>query len=172
MAPEQARGEKDVDGRADLYGVGAILYRMVTGQRPYTAPNFNALLFAIAQGQLERPRKLEPARVAAPRGGHPARHGLDPRARFQTAARVRRGARRGRPHARALGGRRDAGGLGGAPPSAGAEDAPETASGGWQSRTLMGETPRPARMARAISTTTTVAVAIDPGAHRRRHRRA
>jgi len=56
MAPEQARGEKNVDGRADLYGVGAILYRMVTGQRPYTAPIFNALLFAIAQGQLQKPR--------------------------------------------------------------------------------------------------------------------
>jgi serine/threonine-protein kinase len=38
MAPEQARGA-EIDARADLYAVGAILYRMVTGNRPFTAPS-------------------------------------------------------------------------------------------------------------------------------------
>src|SRR5581483_937740 len=59
MAPEQARGGA-VDARADVYAVGAILYRMVTGERPFVAPNFNALLFAIAQGNATPPRQVAP----------------------------------------------------------------------------------------------------------------
>jgi len=160
MAPEQARGEKNVDGRADLYGVGAILYRMVTGQRPYSAPNFNALLFAIAQGQLERPRKLEPGVSPHLEAAILRAMALDPRARFQTAAEFDEALDeddRTRERSAA-----DAAAAGWATRKAagGGDDAPETASGGWQSRTLMGETPRPARMARAISTTTTVILAV------------
>ena len=39
IAPEQIRGEIDIDGRADIYGLGATLYHMVTGQVPFTADN-------------------------------------------------------------------------------------------------------------------------------------
>jgi tRNA A-37 threonylcarbamoyl transferase component Bud32 len=178
MAPEQARGEKTVDGRADLYGVGAILYRMVTGQRPYTAPNFNALLFAIAQGQLEKPRAIEPEVSPHLEAAILRAMALDPRARFQTAAqfdealdeddRTRERSAADAAKAGWAARRADQG-----TPAPG--DAPELASGGWQSRTLIGETPRrspPAgqrqldpslraahRIRRAISTTTVVAIA-------------
>ncbi len=37
MPPEQAVGSKSVSVRADVYGVGAILYRMLTGHAPYVA---------------------------------------------------------------------------------------------------------------------------------------
>ena len=46
MAPEQILG-KDVDGRTDLYSMGVMLYRAVTGRLPFTAPNDNALVLAI-----------------------------------------------------------------------------------------------------------------------------
>jgi serine/threonine protein kinase len=160
MAPEQARGEKNVDGRVDLYAVGAILYRMVTAQRPYSAPNFNALLFAIAQGQLERPRKLEPGVSPHLEAAILRAMAIDPRARFQTAAEFDEALDEDdRTRERSAADAAKAGWA--ARKSASSDEAvPETASSGWQSRTLMGETPRPARMARAISTTTTIILAL------------
>ena len=37
IAPEQIRGEVDIDGRADIYGLGATFYHMVTGRVPFIA---------------------------------------------------------------------------------------------------------------------------------------
>jgi len=39
IAPEQIRGEIDIDGRADIYGLGATFYHMVTGRVPFIADN-------------------------------------------------------------------------------------------------------------------------------------
>lgn len=37
MSPEQAKAEKDIDHRADIYSLGATLYHMLTGRFPYNA---------------------------------------------------------------------------------------------------------------------------------------
>src|SRR4051812_36972125 len=56
MAPEQAKGAKDMDHRVDLYAAGVILYESVTGEVPFNADTFNELLFKIV---LEEPRPVE-----------------------------------------------------------------------------------------------------------------
>ncbi|MGA1870928.1 MAG: protein kinase domain-containing protein [bacterium] len=59
MAPEQAMGQP-VDGRSDLFSLGAILYELATGSRPFRGENLAALIKAVAD---ERP--VEPIRKRA-----------------------------------------------------------------------------------------------------------
>lgn len=44
ISPEQIRGERDVDARADIYSLGATLYHMVTGQVPFDGQNPSAVM--------------------------------------------------------------------------------------------------------------------------------
>src|SRR5688572_15225240 len=55
MAPEQAKGSREMDHRVDLYAAGVILYEALTGQVPFNADTFNELLFKIV---LEEPKPL------------------------------------------------------------------------------------------------------------------
>ena len=58
MSPEQARGDRNLDGRVDLYACGVLLYEALTGQRPFVAKNYNTLLVQILQAGAKPPRAL------------------------------------------------------------------------------------------------------------------
>jgi serine/threonine-protein kinase len=44
MSPEQAAGNQDLDGRADLYALGCVFFEMLSGETPYTGPTPEAIL--------------------------------------------------------------------------------------------------------------------------------
>lgn len=58
MAPEQARGERHLDWRVDLWAAGVVLYEGLTGRRPFVAKNYNALLMQILSMQQRSVREL------------------------------------------------------------------------------------------------------------------
>jgi serine/threonine-protein kinase len=55
IAPEQVRGRQDVDGRADMYSLGATLYHMTTGQPPFPGKDVDRLLEAHLTEELTPP---------------------------------------------------------------------------------------------------------------------
>ena len=59
MSPEQARG-KPLDLRSDLFSLGVVLYRLCTGQQPFTGPNTMAVLTSLAVDTPTPPRQLNP----------------------------------------------------------------------------------------------------------------
>ncbi|HKY40566.1 MAG TPA: protein kinase [Polyangiaceae bacterium] len=60
MSPEQAQSFSDIDGRTDLFSVGAIMYEMLTGEPPHSAPTYEAVLIAICTRDAEDVRKKAP----------------------------------------------------------------------------------------------------------------
>ncbi|MBW2526573.1 MAG: serine/threonine protein kinase [Deltaproteobacteria bacterium] len=59
MSPEQARGER-VDHRTDIYAVGAIMYRALTGRLPFEKDDPGATVIAVLTEEPTRPRVLDP----------------------------------------------------------------------------------------------------------------
>ena len=64
MSPEQAVGERGLDGRSDIYSAGVLGYQMLTGRVPFEAGNSMALLL---KHVTERPRPIIDLRPDSPR---------------------------------------------------------------------------------------------------------
>jgi serine/threonine protein kinase len=60
MAPEQIRNPKDVDPRADVWSLGAILYKLLTGRSAFEADNPSATLAMIVMEEPDPIRMLRP----------------------------------------------------------------------------------------------------------------
>ena len=59
MAPEQAQGRHDlVDERTDVYGLGAILYEILTGRPPFIAPKSSEIIRKVCQEAPTPPRQI------------------------------------------------------------------------------------------------------------------
>jgi serine/threonine-protein kinase len=61
MSPEQASAERDVDGRADVWAVGVMLYELLAGERPFEAPSQALVLLKVIS---QDPPRLETRAVA------------------------------------------------------------------------------------------------------------
>lgn len=60
ISPEQARGQEDVDQRADIYALGATLYRMVAGDVPYEGPTGAVVMTMHLNDPIPDPRRTTP----------------------------------------------------------------------------------------------------------------
>ena len=63
MSPEQAMGERQIDGRADVYATGAVLYEMLTGEPPFSGATVQAI---VAKVLTERPTPPSTVRDTVP----------------------------------------------------------------------------------------------------------
>jgi serine/threonine protein kinase/tetratricopeptide (TPR) repeat protein len=52
MSPEQAGGEAELDGRSDIYSLGAVVYEMLAGTAPFTGPTVQAIMAKLFTGSV------------------------------------------------------------------------------------------------------------------------
>ncbi len=65
MSPEQASAYAEVDGRADIYSLGAVAYHLLTGRPPFTSKNVLDLLAAHRSREVELPTSVNSSIPAA-----------------------------------------------------------------------------------------------------------
>ena len=89
MSPEQTGGDlATLDGRSDVFSLGAILYEILTLQRAYSGPNLFAVVHALMKGPPTRPAERAPEQVIPDEIADVAMRALSmqPEDRHQTAA--------------------------------------------------------------------------------------
>ena len=102
MSPEQATGDRVIDGRTDIYSLGALVYEMLTGEPPHVGPTAQSI---IARLMTELPRPISASRRSVPPHVEAAvMRALEklPADRFQTAEQFRTALSEPATHAAAL----------------------------------------------------------------------
>ncbi len=89
MAPEYLLG-KAIDGRADLFGLGVVLYRITTGSRPFSGPTDASITNAVLHFEPVPPRKVNPELPPAVEAVVLRALRKDPSERFENARAMRK----------------------------------------------------------------------------------
>jgi TolB-like protein/Flp pilus assembly protein TadD len=85
MSPEQAAGDRELDGRTDVYALGTVLYEMLAGQLPYPGPATRAIVTARRTGEVPSLDALRPDVPVAVQRAIEVALAPDPEHRFATA---------------------------------------------------------------------------------------
>jgi serine/threonine-protein kinase len=85
MSPEQAAGGKEVTHRSDVFSFGAVLYRALTGQPPFSGPDTPQILYQVVYRSPARPSLLVPGLPADVEIVLAIALAKDPAERFATA---------------------------------------------------------------------------------------
>jgi serine/threonine protein kinase len=85
MSPERTRGISDVDGRSDLYGLGATVYALLTGHPPFEGSTLVEKITRIRQDAPVKPSKSQMSIPSAFEGVVLKLLGKRPDERYQTA---------------------------------------------------------------------------------------
>ncbi|MCU0620933.1 MAG: protein kinase [Gemmatimonadales bacterium] len=88
MSPEQAAGEREPDGRSDVYSVGVMLYEMLGGQPPFTGPTAQAVMTRRLLEDAPPVTTIRPDVPAEVERIVARALARDPAARFQSAAQL------------------------------------------------------------------------------------
>jgi serine/threonine protein kinase len=86
MSPEQAAGEREIDGRSDIYSLGCVLYETLVGEPPFTGRTAQAVIARRFAGAVPSIRVVRPTVPIEIERAVLRALALEPNDRFQTGA--------------------------------------------------------------------------------------
>jgi len=89
MSPEQVKGEAKIDGRTDIYSIGAVLYELATNRKPFESQSEYRLLDVHVKLQPTPPIEIHPSLPAELNAAILKALEKDPEQRFKTAGEFR-----------------------------------------------------------------------------------